>query len=259
MPSIHLPFPRDQQPTWPSEPGKESDWCEDVKHWREKGLDLPSLVVDYAVLGGWGRHILLTRCMLGAGACICFLGRSKGCFSGFVAWLGRGRNRNIYQWNQSSQKHPKQHLKVCGTTGRENPGGKGDKQQDTNTAQTDSGNISRTKIKFVFQFWLNASVQLSKSLHNLHQGMTCALTTCRVLDREAGTPPPTTDAAIWVKTNNDKSMSWISGLKQGGKNSAERLWNITILSKLYCYIYLWKHELINAALDEQKGLFTLNA
>lgn len=50
---------------------KESDWCEDVKYWRKKGLDLPNLV-DYAVLGGWGRHILLTRCMLGAGACMFF-------------------------------------------------------------------------------------------------------------------------------------------------------------------------------------------
>lgn len=36
-----------------------------------------------------------------------------------------------------------------GTTGRENPGGKGDEQEDAYTAQTDSGNINGIKIKFI--------------------------------------------------------------------------------------------------------------
>lgn len=51
MPSIHLSISRDQQPIWPSKLEKESNWGEDVKHWRKEGLDLPNLV-DYAVLRG---------------------------------------------------------------------------------------------------------------------------------------------------------------------------------------------------------------
>lgn len=68
----------------------------------------------------------------------------------FVAWLRKGRNRNMtLNEIQSSQKHPKQQLKVQGTTGGENPGGKGDKQEDTYTARTDSENINGIKIKCI--------------------------------------------------------------------------------------------------------------